>query len=164
MIEISKISFILELEKRFKVSNLCSECKICVEMSFFAGGRGTRLGVPYPKGMYKIGLPSGKTLYQIQVERVLRLQKLASSKSSSAEAPKIVMYVMTSEHTMGPTVDFFKQHDYFGMDPENIKFFEQRMIPCFQNDGKIILETKSKVNQQQCSMYKAPFIRILFSL
>ena len=54
------------------------------------------MGVPYPKGMYKIGLPSGKTLYQIQVERVLRLQKLASSKSSSAEAPpKIVMYVMT---------------------------------------------------------------------
>jgi len=116
-----------------------------VGVLLLAGGQGTRLGVPYPKGMYKIGLPSGKTLYQIQVERVLRLQKLASSKSSSAEAPKIVMYVMTSEHTMGPTVDFFKQHDYFGMDPENIKFFEQRMIPCFQNDGKIILETKSKV-------------------
>ena len=72
--------------------------------------------------------------------------------------------MITSEHTMGPTVDFFKQHDYFGMDPENIKFFEQRMIPCFQNDGKIILETKSKVNQLQRSMYKVPFIGILFIL
>jgi len=113
--------------------------------------------------MYKIGLPSGKTLYQIQVERVVRLQKMASQMASQmasktandvtktandvtkAAQPRIVMYVMTSEHTMGPTVDFFEEHNYFGMDPKNLKFFEQRMIPCFQNDGKIILETKSKV-------------------
>ncbi len=58
---------------------------------------------------------------------------------------RIVMYVMTSEHTQAPTIEFFAKHKFFGAKRDNIVFFEQRMIPCFTLDGKIILSSPHKV-------------------
>merc|ERR1719495_2990611 len=114
-----------------------------VGVLLLAGGQGTRLGVPYPKGMYNIGLPSGKTLYQIQIERILRIQELAQR--LTGEDGLIPMYVMTSEHTKGPTQEFFRKNDFFGMKEEQLIIFEQRTIPAFDMNGKFILERKSKL-------------------
>jgi UDP-N-acetylglucosamine/UDP-N-acetylgalactosamine diphosphorylase len=52
---------------------------------------------------------------------------------------------MTSGPTRGPTEKFFQENDYFGLGQENVTFFEQGVLPCISNEGKIILESKSKV-------------------
>lgn len=54
-------------------------------------------------------------------------------------------YIMTSEFTLGPTIKFFKEHDFFHLDPANVVLFEQRMLPAVTFEGKAILERKDKV-------------------
>ncbi|CAF2156020.1 unnamed protein product [Rotaria magnacalcarata] len=119
-----------------------SEGSVCVLL--LAGGQGTRLGVDYPKGMFNIGLPSKKSLYQIQAERILRLEKIANEQLDTKNA-SITWFIMTSEHTQGETEKYFRLHNYFGLKRDNIVLFEQHTLPALNFHGKILLEEKYKL-------------------
>ena len=123
--------------------DLVAEGQVAVVL--MAGGQGTRLGSSAPKGCFNIGLPSQKSLFQIQAERIWKVQQLAEKKSGKKNIV-IPWYVMTSGPTRGPTERFFQEHDYFGLCKDDILIFEQGVLPCISNEGKILLESKSKVH------------------
>ncbi|KAI9908076.1 hypothetical protein PsorP6_004621 [Peronosclerospora sorghi] len=109
-----------------------------------SGGQGTRLGFEGPKGMYDIGLLSQKSLFEIFVLRVLKVQELAQARFD-IESPKIPLLIMTSEMNHELTVTFFQEHQHFGLSSDQVHFFCQGTLPCFTNDGKFILESASQL-------------------
>ena len=111
-----------------------------VAILLLAGGQGTRLGFDKPKGMFDVRLPSRKSLFRLQGERLLALERLAKAPPGS-----IPWYVMTSAATDQETRNYFRKERCFGLRPSQVFFFEQGVAPAFLDDGSIALETKSRV-------------------
>ncbi|MBA0620016.1 hypothetical protein Godav_005791 [Gossypium davidsonii] len=86
-----------------------------------------------------IGLPSGKSLFQLQAERILCVQRLAAQAKNEGSVT-IQWYVMTSPFTDDATRKFFESHKYFGLEAD-----QQGTQPCISKDGRYIMETPFKV-------------------
>ena len=100
-----------------------------------AGGQGTRLGCVVPKGTIAITPIKKKSLFQVFAEKIKAAEK-------KYDKP-IHWFVMTSDRNHNETLEFFGKHNSF--DINNIHFIKQGMIPAVDNNGKIIMETRSKI-------------------
>lgn len=118
-----------------------------VAVVIFSAGQGTRLGVNYPKGCYDIGLPSHSSLFQLQCERILKLQSLAQEligpgkRGVSGNSPLIPLYIMTSRSTIEHVQKFFTKNDFFGLNKQNVSIFLQHDIPSLDINGKTIFKS-----------------------
>jgi len=151
-------------EEEWRKTGLSAIARGEVGVLLMAGGQGTRLGSSAPKGCYDIGLPSHKSLFQYQAERIARLQAVAEKECGKPVGSVIIpWYVMTSGPTRRETEGFFAKNKYFGLHPKNVIFFEQGNVdhyhstsnlsngfaqgtlPCLTMEGKVLLDTPSHV-------------------
>eukprot|EP00249_Psilotum_nudum_P004804 c18299_g1_i1 orf=181-1626(+) len=135
----------LEERERWWNSGLKAILEGKLAVVLLSGGQGTRLGSSEPKGCFNIRLPSGKSLFQLQAERLLRLQKLASLSSADGRIVRIPWYIMTSLFTADTTQIFFERHNFFGLEREQVTFFQQGTVPCISKQGRFIMETPYQV-------------------
>ncbi len=101
-----------------------------------AGGQGTRLGFPGPKGCHPVGPFSGKTLFRWHAEKVL-----AASRRHGRAIPWVVMVSGTNE---AATRRHFEEHAWFGLD-DRVFFVRQGVMPAVDAAGRILLASPSRV-------------------
>ena len=110
-----------------------------VAACLLAGGMGTRLGSDNPKGMYDIGLTKPVFIFQRIIENLLDTVK-------QADGAYLRLFIMTSEKNNDATINFLKEHNFFGYPEEKITFFKQDMAPASDYNGKVYMEGKGRIS------------------
>ncbi len=122
-------------EAREKAEEALSGGKLGVIL--VAGGQGTRLGFPHPKGMFRVGPVSERTLFQMHIDQLKAVARRFGK--------RIPLYLMTSPATHDETIDFLDQHDCFGLPRDDLHVFCQGTMPAVDEMGRLILEDHGRV-------------------
>ena len=107
-----------------------------VAVLIVAGGQGTRLGFPGPKGSFPISPVKRKPLFQLFAESIQAL--------SVRYRTDLPLLIMTSQENHEETQGFFESHGFFGLKREAVHFFSQGLLPTLTPEGRLIL--KDEVN------------------
>lgn len=99
-----------------------------------AGGQGSRLGHPGPKGTYPATAIQRKPLFRVFAEKL--------AVAARRWGRPVPWCIMTSEENHRDTVDFFESHRHFGLDPSTVHFFTQGMLPAVTPDGALVLKDR----------------------
>lgn len=109
-----------------------------VGMLLVAGGQGSRLGFDLPKGMFPIGPVSGRSLFQMQCDRLAALSRKVGK--------DIPLFIMTSPATDAETREYFAREQQCGLKPDQIHFFCQGQMPAVDaKTGKVLLSEKDEI-------------------
>lgn len=116
---------------------LCELRERRVAVVVAAGGQGTRMGASAPKAMWPVGPLSGKPLLQWHAEKVLHWSRQVGH--------PVPFLVLVSDATARPTEEFLRWHGHFGLDPTWVRLARQRSLPAVDDEGRILLATKSRI-------------------
>ena len=99
-----------------------------------AGGQASRLGYDGPKGAFPIGPVSGRTLFEVFARRLIAAR--------TRHGAPVSWYVLTSRANDAATRAFFAEQRFFGLDRDDVFFFEQAMLPALDLEGRILMSAK----------------------
>ena len=109
-----------------------------IGMILVAGGQGTRLGFDQPKGMFRIGPVSNRSLFAMHADSLRGAMRRYSA--------SIPLYVMTSPATDHPTREYFESHHRLGLGEDELIVFCQGTMPAVDAArGKILMESASRI-------------------
>lgn len=100
-----------------------------------AGGQGSRLNSKDPKGTHPVSIVHHKSLFEIFCEKILAAEKLVGR--------RLLLSIMVSPSNEKATKQFFYDHNFFGLDPNQVFFFTQGTLPFLDSSGNLFLETPS---------------------
>ncbi len=102
-----------------------------------AGGQGTRLNHLGPKGTFPVTPFSKKSLFQVFAEKILAVKQ-----DYGVEIP---WFIMTSPVNHEQTQTFFAKQAYFGLEKDQVFFFQQGLLPALDFHGRLMLESPSSI-------------------
>lgn len=102
-----------------------------------AGGQGSRLGHPGPKGTFPATPVKGKPLFQVFAEKLRKI-----GRDYGAVPP---LLVMTSPGNHDETREFFESRSRFGLPEDGVRFFVQGTLPAIDLEGRLILAGPSSL-------------------
>jgi UDP-N-acetylglucosamine/UDP-N-acetylgalactosamine diphosphorylase len=102
-----------------------------------AGGQGTRLGYDGPKGTFPVTPVTGKTLFQVFAEKIAR--------TAEKYQTRLPWFILTSEINDTPTQQAFRENNFFGLNPDDVHFIVQGLVPAVDHTGKILLSDKNTI-------------------
>ena len=108
-----------------------------VAVLLVAGGQGSRLGYDGPKGAYAIGPVSGQSLFYFHARKIVgHIRRYGKP---------IPFYIMTSAMNDAATKAHFEANHYFGLNTDDVIFFQQGVWPALDAKGNIILDAKGHI-------------------
>ncbi len=103
-----------------------------------AGGQGSRLGFPHPKGMYNIGKTRELYIFQCLIQNLMQV--------TDAAGVFVPLFIMTSENNDAETRAFLAEHAYFGYQADRVYFFRQETEPAVDaKTGKILMSAPDQI-------------------